>query len=641
VSYLNPTRIHFAGQFRADVSTINNDPAHFDNSQFVRPDDQLPQQSRTVLNGWWQPAGTGAWRLDRCTITSAILNGAPADDPIVGMEVRDTGDRVSAKLVDLDPEQQMVSMIYGLELRLVDPVSRKVLMRGQFQPAPFYDIWFQRGLQTSGDSSASAFYQSVLTDVEWGDLAGSQVLQAMRAASVAGQLSIKFNTDSYSMGGAERGYGRIVGTIGPQLPGEPKHFTPGRFLAPAQPQLANAPLGYVGCWVDQANGKVIADFGNAIPTSYDGLANVGPLHLIAADQGQALDLGALDGYLGHRWYETTAGIQAFPSDRALTGDEMQLIAGAPLCVAAPIAVPSGSFATLAAEAPDGIYARPDLFVFRMEPDSEQDVAVMALQFGNPLARATITATASVSAPGGGADALTIAGQGPIQTDQNGWATIKLAAADPGLARIPDGNIGDGIDGQVYQVNVGVSGAASAGTAFYPGSCFVSLLVFSKVDVPDQVGWADVLPIFTQYSNLYPRPHGPDRYVPYKGRPPLHPVVNLGDEAQVRAFAPTIALALKRPIDDPNHMPVTRDLSAGRREMLQKFVNSIVDASPATQQGALPTKPAQAPERDFAASRSAAPSAQEGGREPEDPLGGKTAFRMRKARRGPDGAGPPS
>ena len=35
MSYLNPTRVHFSGLFRADVSTVNNDDRHFDSATFL------------------------------------------------------------------------------------------------------------------------------------------------------------------------------------------------------------------------------------------------------------------------------------------------------------------------------------------------------------------------------------------------------------------------------------------------------------------------------------------------------------------------------------------------------------------------------------------------------------------------------
>ena len=35
MSYLSPVRLHFAGRFQANVSTVNNDPGHFDNAAFL------------------------------------------------------------------------------------------------------------------------------------------------------------------------------------------------------------------------------------------------------------------------------------------------------------------------------------------------------------------------------------------------------------------------------------------------------------------------------------------------------------------------------------------------------------------------------------------------------------------------------
>jgi hypothetical protein len=644
MSYLNPVRIHFAGRFRADVSTINNQADRFDNSDFVIPEDQRPGSGQS--GGMWQPAGTGAWRIDQCTVTGASLGGKPVSrDPVLGLEIRDSGDRVAAKLVDLDPYQQMASTIFGLEVRIVDPVAKTVLMRGSFKPAPFFDIWFGRGLQSSGDMGASAFFQSVLTDVEWGDTGASPVFAGLRSASQEGMLSIKFMTDAYSMGLPKRGFGRIVGTIGPHLPGDPSHFTPGRFLAPMQPQLGpgpvTAPLGYVGCWVDQANRQVIADFGNAIPTGLGGLIDVGPLHLMVPYGSKVLDLGQLKGYTAPSWYEQTAGIQAFPPDRSLTDSEMSILAANPLCVGSPLANPD-YFSAFAAEAPDGIFLRPDEFVYRLEPGKSQDVRVMALQFGQPLSGAAVTATVSGFGlqPTGPNDpppatpegAVSVSDAAAIQTRTDGWATIRLATTDPGLPRIPDGKPGDGVDGQVYAVELGVAGAQNAGTSFWQSACFVSVLLFSKVEAPATVTWGDAQPILLQYSNLYPRPHGRDRYVPYRDKPPLHPVVNLSDEADVGNYAPMISRALQLPIEHPNHMPVTRDLSAGRRQILLDYMQLVIDgpyksandAAPS----AMPTKPAQAPVRDFALERGADDDSSEGGAEPEEQLGGKTIARNR-------------
>lgn len=42
VSYLNPLRLHFSGSFEAAVSTVNNDPVHFDSARF-KPSYAEPQ----------------------------------------------------------------------------------------------------------------------------------------------------------------------------------------------------------------------------------------------------------------------------------------------------------------------------------------------------------------------------------------------------------------------------------------------------------------------------------------------------------------------------------------------------------------------------------------------------------------------
>jgi hypothetical protein len=77
MSYLNPLRLHFSGSFEADVSTVNNDPTHFDNDTFLPSYQERPTE--TEPNGWWNPRGSADWRLRGCAVTSAFLSdGSPA-----------------------------------------------------------------------------------------------------------------------------------------------------------------------------------------------------------------------------------------------------------------------------------------------------------------------------------------------------------------------------------------------------------------------------------------------------------------------------------------------------------------------------------------------------------------------------------
>ena len=623
MSYLDPVRLHFAGSFRADVSTVNNVAAHFDNEHFKK-EDQLPGPNST--NGLWQPQGTGAWRLVGCTVTGAAgtdaLAAGPKADPVVGLRLLDTGDRVSAKLVDLDPNQQLVSTIFGLELRIVDSNRATILMKGRFKPAPFYDIWWTRAVGGSGDVGASAFFQSVLTDVVWTDSDASPLLTALRAASTPGFLSIKFMTDDYAMGGPRRGYGRIVGTIGPHRAGEPSHCVLGRHLAPVP---SSGALDRVVCRLDAGSKQILADFGNAIHTSGDRLQDAGDLRLAVLGRDGVHDLGNLSGYAKPGWYEATAGIQSFPIRKTVDLATWAIAESAPLAVVAPALNSPGKFTILAREASNGLYTRPDDLVVRLEPGAGQDVPIVVTRFGKPQAGAKITVKVTdrgLQSDGEGvalavpADALKAASGAP--TDAAGRTVVHVTGADPGHPR------GMFLDGQVFAVELRVDGAQSSGTDFDP-NCFISVLLFGRTDVPAHVEWQrDVLPILQQYSNLYPRPHGPDRYAPFKDQPPLHPVVNLADPAAVARYARHIRSALSLPFDHPNHMPVVRDLSQTRRAILLKWMDQMlageaVPAAPHPVAADLVVAEAQAPLRD--------------GEIELAPLGGKTEALRRMVRRG--------
>jgi hypothetical protein len=611
MSYLNPTRVHFAGQFRADVSTVNNDGTHFNSGTFA-PNDQ--DYGGGPINGWWQPSGTGAWRLCGCAITAAAWDGkfatTGAGDPVVGLPLKNSNDRVDAKIVDLDPDQQMVSMIFGLEVRIADPVSGTALMTGQFLPAPFMDMWFRGG--THDLHAASVFYHSRLTDVVWGDLSKSPALQALQAATIQGQLSMRFMLDSFNMDGDKRGYGRIVGTIGPALAGEPAHFVSGRHLA----STTGSPLGNVTCCMDPAGTHILADFGNALPSGTDGnVPASGDIHLAAVKKVAAhlttedvVDLGSLVNYHAPGYYPQTAGIQAFPPNGILTPAQRQALPTWPLAVVQPDG--AGGWKVRAAEAVDGIYARADMFVCRTDPGESRTFRIRVTKFGLPLAGQTVVATISDNNIGGTfpvstpAAALQLKLDGP--TGGDGWTQLKITCSDPGRPR-------QYLDGQVYEIDLGVVNAANAGTKFN-SQLFISALLFSETAVPATVAWEhDVLPILQQYANLYPRPHGPvvnyDPQYPHEPNPMplLHPVISLTDRNWVASYARRILTALDLPVEHPNHMPVTRDLSAGRRGILRKWMQQVIARANPIEPGPVIASEA-VPETRHAAPAAAAPRA---------------------------------
>jgi hypothetical protein len=633
VSYLNPLRLHFSGSFQAAVPTVNNDPRHYDNAHF-QPSYQ-EQAAGAEPNGWFNPRGSGDWRLFDCAVTAAFLadgstagrtagSGAVDGDPVLSARVADTDGSAPAKIVDLDPEQQMVSMIFGLEVRIVSAAGA-TLLSGRFEPAAFTDIW-DRGLgpepagagtnggppSLPGDLAASAMYQSVLTGLEWGDISASTFLGQLRAATPDGVASIKFNVDGINLDPASPRFlmGRIVGTIGPAAVGEPSHFVPGRqFMAAAgrNPRASFfAPAGGINFCagvVDHATRRVYLDLGNALPAGGPGgpLRDLGDIMLCLPPAPAAppasspasptsspappssasppappstppprfpRPIGTLAAaeYTAPAWYPTTAGIAAFPPDRPLTDDELAAAETSPLTLYAPCA---GVWTLAVGEPANGLFVRADQFVFRLNPGDEADVDLYATRFGQPYAGAGVLV---VPVPGqlqqGGLAPPTatpadgIAFDSRLVTDLTGRARLTIRAGDPGQPR-------GYIDGQVY--------------AFYPvleetlgpvlgpvvGPGHARPYPFNQWNFISVFAWSGFTPAEppTWYGDIEPILRQYANLYPVMGD-----FLDLGDYEAVCARAGLLTLAFGLDIADPNSMPVTRDLSRAKRAAIVRWLS---------------------------------------------------------------------
>ncbi|MEA2890519.1 MAG: hypothetical protein QOI05_1312 [Bradyrhizobium sp.] len=582
MSYLNLPRLHFAGRFQAAPSTVNNDPLHFDNSKFVA---DYQKYGRGASNGWWNPNGDASWLFIGCKVTAAWTGydqAADATDVINTCLIGDSDRSAPAKIVDLDPEQQMVSEVWGLQVRicLADGTN---LLRANYTPAPFMDIW-DRSAGGGGDTGGGAMYQSVLTDLEWGDISASPFLIALKAQAKDGLLSIKFNIDGYNMDPTSPNFtrGRIVGTIGPASAGEPAHFVPGRhFMAAAGPN-GNffAPAGKINfcvAMVDAQAGKIVLDLGNAIPTTVPGgpMVDLGTLALGYPEpptQGTSAGgpppvLFSAINYLRRGWYEATAGIVTFPRGRALTESELAAIQQNPLIVCATAA--TGTTSAAISEASNGTYVRADRLVFRLDPGDTARVRLYATQFGQPYAGARIISVFDPSqlqpgsplgpAPPVGIPTAAVEFPARVIADNNGFAELAIEVGDPGPVR-------DYIDGQIYGVRPVLEENLDygAGYNFDPWE-FVSLLVWSGFAEEDPLTWhGSIEPIFQQYANLYPV---------------MKPIVDLKDYESVLANLHILKLAFGLPVGDPNSMPVTRDLSSAKRKAILRWLGKPLKGTP--------------------------------------------------------------
>lgn len=583
MSYLDSPRIHFRGWFQADVSTINNDVRFFQNDSFV------PEYQNLDTNGSWNPRGTGIFRILDTSITGGFLNGnsitSPDDDAVIGLTLQNATDRAPGKLVDLDPQQQMVSEIFGMQMRLADATA-EVLFDGDFSPAPFTNLWQRQQTGPATDQQLCAYYQSVLKNVVWAADLDSPLLIALKAATQEGKLSINFNVFGFGRDPSQPRYtmGHLVGTIGPYFSGEPEQFIFGRQMITYAPNwpVPDTNVNSLQAKLATDGNSLTVDFGNTFPIVdssgapfFVGLVQLGVLRnnpagrITTVDQSEVVLLGEVP-YLDERWYTETAGVQTF--DLTQNAAARQLVPVHSLVLITPVATQT-TYNVLLQESIDGLYVRADNFVYRMNPGETKQVNFYATQFGIPLGQAAISLSTTegfMGGSGGGAtitppprpaaaipdinqpaDAFTY--RDSIVTNGLGRAVLDLTTSADGPQN-PRGYI----EGQLYGIGYQISDQP-AGYISNPMN-YVSVLTYDKKEVPDKPTWyRDIQPLFTQYGNLYP--------IMSKF------VVDLNNYGSVVERVAILKLAFSLPIEDANHMPVTRDLGGGARDTILKWLST--------------------------------------------------------------------
>ena len=547
MSYLDVPRLHFAGTFIAKPSTVNNTASNFE---------------PTVTNPFpsWNPNGNHFWQFLNCTVKSAFNDDGPvAGDSILNAAVASTDNPVPAKLVDLDTEQQLVSQIFGLQVKIA--ISDSEYLVGDFRVTGFNDI-FVRVINGHPDSMFSAYFQSVLDNVQWNSIQ-SPFLQKLQSVS-PNTLSIKFVVDGYNDDSTSPQFnqGRIVGTIGPHYKDEPPNFVIGRALRPAG---QNSPLSFGYAKVDKKRQKVIVDLGNSIPTTkaQGPPPNLGVLQAaVIPTSGSPSVLGDYD--YSQAAYETNAGVQEFPA----TPYQISLLASTPLGIL-QISGPGQSAVVPLGEGANCTYINATQIVYRMNPGDVADVELIAVQFGEPAGGQEIklelngdllqpapisaappflpqpplppvpTAMVPVATP---ASALTFAPS--VTTGPDGRVTFRMYAYDPGNPR-------QFIDGQVY--NVAFKWEKDKDQSFPPDpNGALSVLVFDTF--AGEPTWASVGPFLSQYAKLYP--FMDSLFPPGLADPTVY-------QKNIKAFEGVLSL----PITDPRYMPVTRDMSRDKRNVL--------------------------------------------------------------------------
>jgi hypothetical protein len=319
------------------------------------------------------------------------------------------------------------------------------------------------------------------------------------------------------------------------------------------------------------------DLGNALPVTdrTGAMVDIGELRLgLLVDDGldegdlvspgrDYITLGDPIPYRTPGWLRDTAGVVR----ASVPTDARAHMRSSPLAVIGP--GPSGTNdRVLIRETPRGWYVRADEDLHRVDAGASISVSIYASRFGVPLAGTQVQVTLQPPQDGvGGGDpnapdqpAAPIPTTGtppsavhasvPAPTDKSGRTACVITCVDPGNPR-------GYMDGQLYQFSVATPSATDPRDNPLDA---ISVVVFDAVEVPEQPTWVDhIAPILTQYANLYPVMS--------------QRLVNLGDYESVVQNRELLHFAFSLDITDPNHMPVTRDLSDAKRAMILRWLDA--------------------------------------------------------------------
>jgi hypothetical protein len=513
VSYLHRPGLAFSGDFEANVATGNNDPAFYTD----------PPTTPAPDNANWNVLGGGEFRFLNCAV-GAVLDDEEiaADDPVRTAVVTDAVDRVAAKIVDLDPQYQSASELYGLRVRVV--ANGVELLAGEFAPSAFRDY-----------GSMHARYVSVLGDLTWAPPGTSRFVDRLRDAAEDGLVAIRLTTHSYNF---DRRIGRIEGAIGPHRHGEPRRFVAGRHF---RARRASPPLNGFDGVVD--GDRLTVDLSNSLavdglqPTFTDeirlGLLTA-PNTAMGAVVADGQDVITLSGPVPYRqadWLRSTGGLVTVDLPAAASA----------LVERRPLALVSGSAERRVAlrETPDGLLVRADDETLRLDPGQPVTTRILVTRYGVPQSGVQVDAEVDDPAvpPTGGPPINTpkewLVLHPMPKTDGGGWTELRIEGDQEGAA-LPRPLL----DGQLYEVVFGFGSASD----------LVVVHLYEEYEPPDEPTWnGHVRKLLEPYAEQYPL---------MKER-----VFDIGDYATVKSRREILWFALSRERTDPNHMPVTRDLSA--------------------------------------------------------------------------------
>jgi hypothetical protein len=548
MSYLDSPRITFGGRFLCDVPTMNNRAADFNPGA-------TPDQG-------WNPVGTGAFDFLGCTVNGGESSpGEPVavGDPAFGLGVVSAADRSSAKLVDLDPAWQVSSEIWGLTVRIIGS-GGETLLTGRFRTAPFRDIW-PRLPSGTGLGKQGASFTSVLEDVGFSPGCGGYPVLAALSATAPARLSVGLTVVGVlaQAGRSTFATGRLTGCIGPWRDGEPLGLVAGRRLEMGQ--LAPGVLvGPSVAALSPDGTRLTLDLGNAYPvadpgaTAHPQAVSIG-VGVLPGEQVRTGDILSADasfsqiGMVSLIPSPPPSGIVSFTLEPGVTA----ALATRPLALFTTQA--DGRRLVVSRETADGLYVRADDFVHRIEAGEPATATLYARRRGEPADGVTIhLARHRLGAPG----SPVITTPDHVETGPDGTAPVTLTTADP---RSPRGALDGVIEYVAYSPRLKADGSLDLDGSGLNQFDVIVAHVRDGYQPPSDAGLeAAVQRLLEPYARHYPIMTGQ--------------LADLGDLDALRPWRAALLLALSRDIEDPNYMPVTRDLSAPKRATILRWLNGL-------------------------------------------------------------------
>ena len=317
----------------------------------------------------------------------------------------------------------------------------------------------------------------------------------------------------------------------------------------------------------------LVDLSNTLPLTdpFGALADLGRIDLVAlhddqlaegaaAAAGQHTVLAPDIPYRQAGWLTATGGVHG----ATLAADVAAVAAQQPWAL---VVHRSGAPTILIRETSGGLHIRVDQFVHRVDTPGTVQTTAWVTKYGAPLPGAAVTLAwiGRIQGTGGGPDGDPQAPRAPLpdinvpsdvlrfagstRTGADGRAPLQIDVAAVGDVR-------GYLDGQIYALGYGLQDAPDVVQHQFD---LVILHARSAYAPPALPSWTrDAQPVFAQFGNLYPVMS--------------RRLIDLNKYEDVVQSRAVLALSLALPLEDPNHMPVTRDLSESKRQMLLAWLN---------------------------------------------------------------------